>query len=97
MLKNVPHPNAAAVFVNWFLSKEGQQAYVQAVIETLPPPVDVAHSIRIDVEPYAESVALGAVPDYDHLEKYSLQGMESGSAEMKAVLAAYKRIQEGGN
>ncbi len=96
VMKNVPHPNAAAVFVNWFLSKEGQQAYVKAVIDTLPPPVDVAHSIRKDVEPHAGSVALGSVPDYDHLEKYSLQGMESGSAEMKVILAAFKKIQ-GGN
>jgi ABC-type Fe3+ transport system substrate-binding protein len=30
MMKNAPHPNAAKVFVNWFLSKEGQQLYDKA-------------------------------------------------------------------
>jgi ABC-type Fe3+ transport system substrate-binding protein len=27
IIKNSPHPNAAKVFVNWFLSKEGQETY----------------------------------------------------------------------
>jgi iron(III) transport system substrate-binding protein len=27
ILKNSPHPNAAKVFINWFLSKEGQEMY----------------------------------------------------------------------
>ena len=27
VVKNPPHPNAAKVFVNWFLSKEGQELY----------------------------------------------------------------------
>ncbi len=27
IFKNLPHPNAAKVFVNWFLSKEGQETY----------------------------------------------------------------------
>ncbi len=28
-LKNAPHPNAAAVYINWLLSKEGQTAWVK--------------------------------------------------------------------
>jgi iron(III) transport system substrate-binding protein len=32
-LKNLPHPNAAKVFVNWFLSKEGQQTYSKALVQ----------------------------------------------------------------
>jgi iron(III) transport system substrate-binding protein len=31
MLKNSPHPNAAAVLVNWLLSKEGQEIYGTAL------------------------------------------------------------------
>ncbi len=31
ILKNVPHPNASKVFVNWLLSKEGQTAFTKAV------------------------------------------------------------------
>ncbi|MSQ28245.1 MAG: ABC transporter substrate-binding protein [Dehalococcoidia bacterium] len=42
MLKNAPHPNAAKLFVNWILSKEGQAAYTQ---ETL------TNSRRLDVPP----------------------------------------------
>ena len=30
-LKNAPHPNAAKLFVNWFLSREGQEAYTRAM------------------------------------------------------------------
>jgi len=30
IIKNSPHPNAAKVFVNWFLSKEGQEVYTKA-------------------------------------------------------------------
>jgi ABC-type Fe3+ transport system substrate-binding protein len=30
VIKNAPHPNAAKVFVNWILSKEGQQVYGKA-------------------------------------------------------------------
>ena len=31
IVKNPPHPNAAKVFVNWFLSKEGQELYVKVM------------------------------------------------------------------
>jgi ABC-type Fe3+ transport system substrate-binding protein len=30
-IKNAPHPNAAKVFVNWFLSQEGQETYSRAM------------------------------------------------------------------
>jgi ABC-type Fe3+ transport system substrate-binding protein len=31
VLKNAPHPNAAKVFINWFLSREGQEVYTRAM------------------------------------------------------------------
>jgi iron(III) transport system substrate-binding protein len=31
ILKNIPHPNASRVFVNWLLSKEGQAAFTKAM------------------------------------------------------------------
>jgi iron(III) transport system substrate-binding protein len=31
ILRNVPHPNASKVFVNWLLSKEGQSAFTKAM------------------------------------------------------------------
>ena len=30
-LKNPPHPNAAKIFINWFLSREGQEVYSRAL------------------------------------------------------------------
>jgi iron(III) transport system substrate-binding protein len=31
VLKNAPHPNAMRLFVNWFLSREGQEVYTRAM------------------------------------------------------------------
>lgn len=31
VLKNAPHPNATRVFVNWFLSREGQEVYSRSM------------------------------------------------------------------
>ena len=33
VVKNPPHPNAAKVFVNWLLSKEGQEIYGKAMTQ----------------------------------------------------------------
>jgi ABC-type glycerol-3-phosphate transport system substrate-binding protein len=32
-VKNPPHPNAAKVFINWLLSKEGQELYGKAMTQ----------------------------------------------------------------
>jgi ABC-type Fe3+ transport system substrate-binding protein len=31
VLKNAPHPNATKLFLNWFLSREGQEVYTRAM------------------------------------------------------------------
>ena len=46
LIKNQPHPNAAKVFTNWLLSKEGQKAQVSATQN---------NSRRLDVEGPADS------------------------------------------
>ena len=46
LLNEAPNPNAAKVFVNWLLSKEGQTAYVKAT--------DL-NSRRLDVQGPAET------------------------------------------
>lgn len=46
--KGAPHPNAATVFINWYASKPGQEAYTRTMLET---------STRTDVE-------VAQVPDY---------------------------------
>jgi iron(III) transport system substrate-binding protein len=45
LMNRAPHPNAAKVFVNWLLSREGQSAF-QRVIST---PGEAKNSRRIDV------------------------------------------------
>jgi len=44
-MSNAPHPNAAKVFVNWFLSREGQTA----VQEIMNSPLDQNQSMRNDL------------------------------------------------
>ncbi len=33
IVKNPPHPNAVKIFVNWFLSKEGQEVWVKGIVQ----------------------------------------------------------------
>ncbi len=94
ILKKPPHPQAASVFVNWFLTKEGQDAFIKGIADT-EPNAESAHSIRVDVEPHPDAVALGTVPDYSQLDKYSLQGMEQGAEEMQTVMDLYRKVESG--
>lgn len=45
LMKQAPHPNAAKVFVNWFLSREGQIAWQ----EIMNSPLEQAESMREDI------------------------------------------------
>jgi len=45
LLKQAPHPNAAKVFINWFLSREGQSLYQ----ETMNTRFDYVESMREDI------------------------------------------------
>ncbi|MGG1659873.1 ABC transporter substrate-binding protein [Brevibacillus sp. NRS-1366] len=66
VLKNPPHPNAAKLFVNWFLSKEGQTAFVQITTQY--------QSRRKDVEESPDpTIRRWATIDY----KKSLQSKEA--------------------
>lgn len=65
MLDRAPHPNAARLFVNWYLSREGQSTYQQLVDSVDPSP-----SLRTDV-------VQGRVSDHDwsivrNLDDYSV-------------------------
>jgi iron(III) transport system substrate-binding protein len=62
VLKNAPHPNAAKLLVNWFLSQEGQEAYAREG-QTVSRRVDVAPQV-------AEGMARGA-PDWNNLDRYA--------------------------
>jgi ABC-type Fe3+ transport system substrate-binding protein len=70
LLNRAPHPNAARVFVNWFLSRRGQIAYQELSLSDEPP-----NSLRIDIPkdaiPIEERLVEGAhymdlnQPDFD--------------------------------
>jgi iron(III) transport system substrate-binding protein len=84
VFKNAPHPNAAKVFVNWFLSQDGQNAWVKA--HSNPPP---RNSRRSDV-PLNDPKG---VPDYNNLGQYFIWGTETGSETVKNILSMCKELR----
>ena len=46
LLNKAPHPNAAKVYINWFLSREGQLTLQKAYSKAM---VDGSNSLRIDI------------------------------------------------
>jgi iron(III) transport system substrate-binding protein len=50
LINRAPHPNAAKVYVNWLLSKQGQEAYVK--------PLETRNSRRVDVAPMDKELSL---------------------------------------
>jgi iron(III) transport system substrate-binding protein len=92
ILKKPPHPAATAIFLNWFFTKEGQEAFKQAILNT-EPDGENAHSVLTAVEPHPDAVTKRTVPDYTNLDKYSLQGMEQGAADMQRIMELYRKIE----
>lgn len=61
-LKNAPHPNAMRVFVNWFLSREGQEVYTRAMHQG---------TRRLDVDTkWLQEVGVTAAKDALTLDQY---------------------------
>jgi iron(III) transport system substrate-binding protein len=76
LLKNAPHPNAVKVFLAWFLSKEGQDAYVER-----GAPDSVSRRLDAQVK-YPD-----ARPDFDRLSEYKMiLGTPTGDAFLDRVL-----------
>jgi ABC-type Fe3+ transport system substrate-binding protein len=62
ILKNAPHPNARKVFVNWILSKEGQELYSRALGQG---------TRRLDVDTkWLQEIGVVAAKDKLTLEQY---------------------------
>ncbi|HEX2261630.1 MAG TPA: hypothetical protein VHJ56_08340, partial [Candidatus Binatia bacterium] len=86
VIKNQPHPNAGKLFVNWLLSREGQETYQKALGEP---------TRRLDVEvpkePYAVRPAreFMTVEQYHQLESHSEEKQES---VRKPAIAAAQRL-----
>jgi iron(III) transport system substrate-binding protein len=86
VIRNPPHPNATKVFVNWLLSKEGQETYQNAIGEP-------TRRLDVDVpkEPYAVRPAreFMTVEQYHRLESHTEEKQES---VRKPAIAAAERL-----
>lgn len=85
--KNPPHIEATKVWLNWFLSKEGQEASVR---ETAKYNATGAVSMRKDVEPapgHAEYL-----PDFGKPEQYIFVSSEKGSNEINETVRIFKQV-----
>lgn len=81
---NAPHPNAAKVFINWFLSREGQVAWNTA--HNNPPP---RNSRRLDVTPNDPS----GIPDYTKLDQFFIWGTDTGTEIVKTITGLCKEVR----
>ena len=50
LLNRAPHPNTAKVFINWFLSREGQDAYQRVQFQARGLPLHPLHRAVFQVE-----------------------------------------------
>lgn len=89
VLKNAPNKNATRVFVNWLLSKEGQEAYVR---EWAKSNSTGAFSMRRDVEGNPKHKA--SEPDMSNMKQYVAVSLDSGVAEMKQISDLYNEIRK---
>ncbi len=87
--KNPPHKEAVTAWINWFLSKEGQQVWVDnwAKFNSYG-----AVSMRKDVTP-----AKGHerdLPDFAHAEQYVFVSSDKGSKEVAGAIKVYKEAMD---
>ena len=61
IIKDPPHPNATKVFINWFLSREGQATYQKALGEP---------TRRLDVETLKDMYAVRPAREFMTVEQY---------------------------
>ena len=71
-IKNGPNPNAAAVFINWMASKEGQEIWEREMME-MSLRTDVAHQVPEYVIPKAGVEYPVNAADVEQYFKYGLQ------------------------
>lgn len=91
IFKNAPNKEAATVWVNWFLSKAGQQAFVEVYAKSND---SGAVSMRKDVEPINAQQAKTA-PDYANLDKAFIPGTDRGDEIQKKAMDLYVEIKGG--
>lgn len=79
VLKNAPNQNAAKVFLNWFLSKEGQEAWLRSA--------PVENSRRADLPLNDPTRA----PDYNRFDSYVVLASEDGDKLIRQTLELVKQ------
>lgn len=85
--KNPPHPEVVKVFVNWYLSKEGQEVWVNARAKQNS---SGAVSMRKDVPPFKGHE--NSLPDFSNPRNYVFVSSEKGSEEVDATIKIFKEI-----
>ncbi len=91
IFKNSPNKEAATIWVNWFLSKAGQQAFVEVYAKSNDTG---AVSMRKDVEPINAQQAKSA-PDYVNLDKAFIPGTDRGDDIQKKAMDLYVQVKGG--
>jgi len=91
IFKNAPNTAAATIWVNWFLSKAGQQAFVEVFAKSND---SGAVSTRKDVEPFNAQHAKTA-PDYANLDNAFIPGTDNGDAIQKKAMDLYVQVKGG--
>lgn len=87
VMKNPPHAEAVRLWVNWFLSKEGQTEWVKAWAKDN---TTGAISMRKDVPP-APGHELSQ-PDFSKADQYLFVSSEKGAREMAETIKIYKEV-----
>ena len=83
--RNAPDADAAKVFVNWYLSKEGQELWVKAWAKQN---TSGAVSMRKDVAPFKGHES--SMPDFSNPKNYVFVSSERGSEEVKDTIKIFK-------
>lgn len=83
LLNRAPHPNAAKVFINWFLSREGQLALQRALAKS---GLETADSLRTDIPKNDVQPENRRVAGVDYLDLDSRNEWR----DMKPVLAVFE-------
>ena len=76
--KGVPHPNAATVFINWYMSRPGQEVYQSVMLAT---------SLRIDVDTGLPDYVVPK-PGIKYFEAYSEKIYNSRGTVVNAITKA---------
>ena len=89
VMKNAPHKDATKVWINWLLSKEGQETYVRMWAATNETG---AVSMRKDVA--ADPKHLDSEPDYPNMQNFGRPSTDSGQHDLETVARVYTEIRD---